>query len=535
MREHHTDILIHALHASVAVAAFAPSAFAHYSTDPAAPMVLRSTPFDDTQPKIAVADEGRQLIGYFSGPGYDVWLDCLDPTGTSIWGGPVLVEDRNLLSTVDWGLASDVEGNAYLTFNVSANGGGDHVQKVVKVDENGHVVWSRTFGQGPAGTLGNGRVIVASDGYVWAATEVDEATAVQRFEPEHGTPSFMLELLVEEKGFVQACAGLQPAADGAVFLSTVRSEPGYDARVLHAHRIEPGGSRPWGAAGLAVFTKGSLQMGHFPDFLPDGEGGAFFTWYTVEPLNARAQRMDADGTMLWGKNGVAVAVNSVHDFGGTTAVVHRTEPKAIRRDDGRLVVFFNAYSEPIEGIVWFGIGAQGFDDDGSRMWGADGVMVEEYAPFEKGVVYDREVGAPLRFGSDVGIAWVNYSSPSLSVAWAAHLDDDGSSAWKVAFATDATAKSPRMVASPADTYGSVVAWEAGSLAGDDLFAGRIANDGTVGPPPLLIGDLNHDGHVNAADLTIFLGEWGGTGEADFNHDGVVDAVDLANLLANWTS
>ena len=40
--------------------------------------------------------------------------------------------------------------------------------------------------------------------------------------------------------------------------------------------------------------------------------------------------------------------------------------------------------------------------------------------------------------------------------------------------------------------------------------------------------------MNAADLTLFLGDWGGTGEADFNHDGTVDAVDLANLLANWT-
>jgi hypothetical protein len=529
MRELHTDILFHALHASVAVAAFAPSAFAHYSTDPATPMALRSTPFDDTQPKIAIADEGRQLIGYFSGPGYDVWLDCLDPTGTSIWGAPVLVEDRDLISTVDWSLASDVEGNAYLTYNVSANGGGEHVQKVTKIDENGLVVWSQTFGQGPAGTLGNGRVIVTGDGYVWAATAVDDATAVQRFEPDHGTPSFLFELLVEETGYSQMCAGLQPASDGAVFLSTVRSESPDGERVLHAHRIEPGGSRPWGTEGVAVFGKGSLQYGHFPDFLPDGEGGAYFTWYTVEPLNARAQRMDAEGAMLWGMDGVAVSMNPVHDFGGTIAAVHRTEPQPILREDGRLVIFFNAYSEPIEGIVWFGIGAQCLGADGTRQWGVDGVMVDEYAPFEKGVVYDREVGAPLRFGSSVGISWVNFSSPSLSVAWAAHLDLDGSPEWKVAFATDATTKS-RLVASPADTYGTVLAWQ----GDNDIFAGRIADDGTIGPPPLLIGDLNHDGEVNAADLTLFLGDWGGTGEADFNHDGVVDAVDLANLLANWT-
>lgn len=55
----------------------------------------------------------------------------------------------------------------------------------------------------------------------------------------------------------------------------------------------------------------------------------------------------------------------------------------------------------------------------------------------------------------------------------------------------------------------------------------------IGPP----GDLNQDGLVNAADLSILLGAWGacrGSGcEADISGDGVVAGADLAILLANW--
>ncbi len=47
-------------------------------------------------------------------------------------------------------------------------------------------------------------------------------------------------------------------------------------------------------------------------------------------------------------------------------------------------------------------------------------------------------------------------------------------------------------------------------------------------------DINNDGSVDAADLTILLNAWGTSGgPADVNGDGTVDAVDIAQLLASW--
>ncbi len=49
------------------------------------------------------------------------------------------------------------------------------------------------------------------------------------------------------------------------------------------------------------------------------------------------------------------------------------------------------------------------------------------------------------------------------------------------------------------------------------------------------GDFNLDGLVNAADITVVLNGWAGTGASngDLNGDGVVNAADITVLLNNW--
>ena len=46
------------------------------------------------------------------------------------------------------------------------------------------------------------------------------------------------------------------------------------------------------------------------------------------------------------------------------------------------------------------------------------------------------------------------------------------------------------------------------------------------------GDLDFDGDVDAADLSLLLSSWG-TASGDVDSDGDTDAADLAVLLANW--
>jgi hypothetical protein len=53
-------------------------------------------------------------------------------------------------------------------------------------------------------------------------------------------------------------------------------------------------------------------------------------------------------------------------------------------------------------------------------------------------------------------------------------------------------------------------------------------------PPACPADLNGDGSVGGADISMLLGAWGGTDPvADLNLDGVVTAPDLAIMLSAW--
>jgi len=59
--------------------------------------------------------------------------------------------------------------------------------------------------------------------------------------------------------------------------------------------------------------------------------------------------------------------------------------------------------------------------------------------------------------------------------------------------------------------------------------------GDIGCTDPILGDLNLDGVVNGADLSILLAAWGTADPvADLNDDGIVNGTDLAILLGAWT-
>ena len=73
-------------------------------------------------------------------------------------------------------------------------------------------------------------------------------------------------------------------------------------------------------------------------------------------------------------------------------------------------------------------------------------------------------------------------------------------------------------------------WVVGEIFTDDGWATEIASFSMP-----LVGDLNGDGIVDGADLSILLGDWGTfPSMSDLNGDGFVDGADLTILLGNWT-
>ena len=82
------------------------------------------------------------------------------------------------------------------------------------------------------------------------------------------------------------------------------------------------------------------------------------------------------------------------------------------------------------------------------------------------------------------------------------------------------------------TCGSTYYISIGAFGATSTGAGTftIVQNGSCGSP----ADLNGDGVVGSADLTILLAAWGTSGPGDLNGDGVVGSADLTILLSAWT-
>ncbi len=502
------------LHAScLAILCFASVVTADYSTDPNAPLSLIATASDDVQAKIAAGPNNSHYISCFTGAGYDVSIARLDKDGKSMWKSPTLVKDRGLSSTTDYGMASDSAGNAYVAF--------DSITGRIEcsaVSPTGAILWN-TIVTTTTGFVASAQVTVASDGFVWVAHIQDATTRVQRLDPLTGAPTFATPIIISETSATQNVADIEPSLGGAVIVSCVRYVTFNGAKILRAHRIEANGTKPWAAVGVSVFTTGSLQFGNYPQFIADGAGGGYFAWYANGPLQCWVQRIDANGTPLYGVSGTSVT---------TTTTFERVDPSMVVGTDNRLYVFW-AQHTPNSSI--YGVYGQCFAK-GVRQWGISGAVVEPMAT----VTYSRTFARGFRVGDNIGCSFDDSTSANQDNVRCVVLAPDGSTTTRFDIATSFGNKY-RFVTANAVNGGSVIAWQGGlTIGSSDVWVARVNADGTLGPPTGgVFGDLNADSVVNAQDLAILLDQWGGPGTADLVPNGVVNSQDLAALLNAWTS
>jgi len=505
---------------SAAATFFAAPAVAQYSTSAAAPTQVWATAMDDVQVKLAPAPEGGQYVSFLSMSGYDVIVTRLDKFGVPVWAGPIIVEDRTLSSTTDYGLASDANGNAYLAFESTNAATGLPAVKVASVNPDSTIRWSRVVSESATAYMASAHVTVASDGYVWVEHIKDKTTIVQRFSPGKGVASFATSITIVEGTFNQLGADIQPSVDGAVIVSCVRYTTFSGAKTLRAHRINADGTRPWAAVGVFVFSTGSVQFGNFPYFQPDGAGGAYFCWYGTSPIQSWIQRIDANGALLYGTNGVSVT---------STTTDERVSPTMVIGADGRPCV---AWSQHTPSSSVYGVFAQSFDPaTGARLWGTNGVAVEPMS-----TTYSRTWATAGRAGNQLVCMYDDSPSGTQDNYRSAGLNADGTIAWRSDVATN-TGSKYRFATANAPDGGCIVGWQGGlSIGASDISIARLASNGSLGPPAASnSADLNGDGFVNAADLAGLLSQWGMSGTADLNGDGTGGAQDLAILLSAWSA
>lgn len=316
-------------------------------------------------------------------------------------------------------------------------------------------------------------------------------------------------------------------ADGILFAAGDYTG-GTSIHYLVVQRLSAQGTLPWGAAGVRIGSPGSLLGENGPVLAPDGAGGAFAFWQGPQNVSGStdiiaqridvngallwpaprldegvhlqtsvsgngkwpwwaspdgtggfiaawarngsphlwdAQRVTADGTVLWGAQGITVATSPA--FGGA---------RFVSDGAGGLIVFWSATGSG--GLDLF---AQRFGANGSPLWAPGGVPICS-APGDQGesllhiAAISDEVGGAY-------VAWIDERVDLEGDVYAQRIDASGTTQWATGgVPVCAVPGKQSFVAAATDGAGGLIAaWQDSRASnpptGVDLYAQRIGSDG----------------------------------------------------------
>ncbi len=450
---------------AAAICGTATDAHAQWGADTATNTSLGDGASDQTQAKVVARADGGTYVSWFDGigSGFDVKLQRLTAGGNEVFAhNGVLVADRSFSSTQDYGLDVDASGNALLVFRDDRPAG---IQiTAAKISPTGTALWTATGIQLTSTTdfLAAPKIAGTDDGGAIVAWTQNSDTRVQKLDAS-GAPLWGAGVTLTPGVGSYSASDLHDDGSGAI-LAFVHQSGGFGSpRHLLAQKFDGSGGLLWGAGHVAVFDGGSLQFGNFPTFVPDGSGGAVFSWYDTAgvQLQCYAQHVLTNGSEAFGHNGSAVSTNprdrvspsaSFDPFTGNTTVCWVEQTLTTR-----------------------GLYAQEFNAGGVRQWGTEGAVVVALDTPEIGLV--RNVATADR----TFVFWASATGFGTDVLRGARLDGGG--AIDIGpFDVASTASSKSRLAVARTTKGhAVLAWKDERNDSGDVLGQNVNCDGTLGP------------------------------------------------------
>ncbi|MBU0741638.1 hypothetical protein KJ554_04705 [bacterium] len=223
---------------------------------------------------------------------------------------------------------------------------------------------------------------------------------------------------------------------------------------LHAQRIDANGTLLWGSSGITVSL--DYATGDDLQLIADGAGGAVMTW--VDKRNGAgnydiyAQRIAADGTVSWAPEGVAVC----------TAADNQYDPVLTTDGAGGAIIAWEDRRNADSRIY-----AQRVGSDGTVQWTTNGSSMSSglASSYEPQIVSDGEGGAVMVFTGD--------NNGDLDI-FGQRVASNGGVLWEienpVCVATD-DQTIPRLVTNGAGCY--IVVWSDDRVGDNDIYAGRV--------------------------------------------------------------
>ncbi len=277
----------------------------------------------------AATNDGRTYIAFWapvSGPTYyEMRLQLLDTSGTPQFGPNGMIVDNSIgmsTSTVTWDLRVDNTNNAYIGIT-GTGGNGD--ARVHKVSPSGTKQWGTngiTIGQGYSVRilpLNSGEVLVAYLPASHAVIQKYSSTGVAQWTtPITVTPTVSSH---------QSWPGEFIEMSNSKFMFVFHDKAGFSPSALpYAHCYSTAGTAVW-TSPVALSSGTYTYAFNRYDFIQRGDT-AFFGYGGAQGMNLQSviQRINPDGTLPWGANGV--------DF-GTQNTLYERNMRLARGDDSK--------------------------------------------------------------------------------------------------------------------------------------------------------------------------------------------------------
>lgn len=513
--------------AALAAAGASPVA-ATWSSDATSNLAVADGSGDQVLPLVGSTSDGGLWLGWFDNRSgaYRVYVQRLDAAGREQFAHNGLLVSAHPQNTAlfGWDLIVDTEDHCVLVFSDTRDGGDLDIH-AYRIAPDGTLVWGAdgvTLSSNPDFEPAP-RVTQAANGefvFVWQRDPAsgDGDIRMQRLTAAGAALLAPGGLAVvasagEDPGFVS----IVPSSGGDVILLWLRDIRSFaSSRHVRARRFAPDGAPVWGAH-VSVYDAFSVPIGYFPKIEADGNGGAFVVWHRSDGsfFNSFVQHLDGDGLELFPHNGVAVS---------TVATMHHIDPTFARDSaTGEVIV---AWNERVSNQSQWGILAQRFATDGSRLWGPGGLTLLPVNTTFK--------SSPRAVAWDGGAIVVFTDQPAGSDRLVAlRLDAAGGLVWggsPLVLSSVSSAKSRLPVT--IDSGGSLkVAWEDNRSATQDVYAQNVTAAGLLGLSPFA-GEV--DASLRLSKLADVVGNLTLSWAASCSN-GALDYGIFEGSLGDWTS
>lgn len=440
---------------------------AEWSSDPAVNLSVADAAGDQVQAKVAPTADGGCYISWLDaiGNGFDVRVQKLDSVGDEVFPHDgILVADRGFSSTQDYGLDVDAAGNALLAFRDDRLVG---IQiTAARVSPAGTLLWGAAGVQLTSTTayVAAPKIAGTSDGGVVVTWTQDSDARLRKLNAD-GSPAWGADVILTPAIGSYTASDLHDAGTDVILSIVHLTGTFYAPKHLLAQKFDAAGVPLWGAQPLAVFDGGSLQFGNYPPFVPDGLGGAVFSWYDAgsSQLQCYAQHVLSNGIEAFPHNGSAASTN--------TAQVRVSPSAAFNPSTSETFLFWEeeSFSQSQSGVY-----GQKFDAVGNRQWTGGGAVIVPVGSDENTQV------RCLTEGAGAFVFWVQAPSYGQDRVRGARLDGAGSVDIAPFFVASTPSGKSRLACGRSTSGFAILAWQDTRSDEGDIFAQNVNPDGTLG-------------------------------------------------------